>query len=396
MSPAEGIFKPISIISDNDPEIVKLIPPSVVAAHLVKALAKGKSSLDMLTARDADHAIAYWLYVTPPVPPPRPFAWPGESGLAYARLPWKAEAGEIPTWERILGRMSNRHAFMAWIGSLFDEKSYEQQYVWIHGKGLEGKGAINRFLRSVFGPAYCTKQPPNRWGDKFWTHELLGKRLVVFPDCDDTSFVATGLFKSLTGGDPVTVEGKGEMAYTTKLNAKYMLFSNERPSLSSDVADRRRIIYCEIEPRSKDDPVDVDFEGKMWIEGGAFLGKCIEAYSPTAGQAIKTDDESIGEWIETVEMNFAETFDFYFIETDDKAKWLTGEQLQRTIRWKLKSRKEQIAFISWLERVKGIKRQTVDKGGSVKKYKRLCHKPGRIYDDKDPVDGRQIPYDGDR
>ena len=153
--------------------------------------------------------------------------------------------------------------------------SYMQQYVWLHGKGNEGKGSLNRFLQRVFGPAYCSKQP-NESGDKFWTHELLGKRLVVFPDCNDQKFVTSGLFKSMTGGDPVAVEAKGEMSYTTRLNAKYLVLSNEKPQISSEKADKRRIIYCEIAPR--EDLIDLNFEARLWDEGGAFLGKCWSLY----------------------------------------------------------------------------------------------------------------------
>ena len=179
--------------------------------------------------------------------------------LAFTRLPWHAADDITPTWDLIISRMSNADAFTAWVGSLFDETSYQQQYVWLHGKGNEGKGCINRFLMRVFGPAYCAKQPKER-GDKFWTHDLLGKRLVVFPDCNDSAFVASGLFKSMTGGDPIPVEAKGEMAYTTRLAAKYLIISNERPDLSSETADRRRIIYCEMTGRD-------DAEAHLEAEG---------------------------------------------------------------------------------------------------------------------------------
>lgn len=381
-APADGVFKPLVVISPDDPDIVKYVPETAVAADLIKYCETTLADHDdyQLTAREALACVDYWAMSTPPAKAPKAFAWPDEKGLAFTRLPWHPVADRIaPTWELILQRMSNAEAFKAWIGSLFDEQSYMQQYVWLHGKGNEGKGCINRFLMKVFGPAYCSKQPKER-GDKFWTHELLGKRLVVFPDCNDQAFVTSGMFKSLTGGDPIPVEAKGEMSYTTRLNAKYLVFSNEKPCLSSELADRRRIIYCEIGARVTAD--DNLFEQRLWEEGGVFLGQCAKAYQKTIGGVIESDNEAIGDWIETVEMTHAEIFDFYFekdpLDTDSQQRglWVTPIALQRVLNLAYKSRKSQLDFLSWMEREKGIIKKTVrlTQANTTKLYARLIQK----------------------
>lgn len=353
---------------------------TTVAADILRYCVNNLGADDQfqLTAEESHSCAKFWSYLSPPVKAPKPFAWPGDSGLAFTRLPWLPSHGETPTWNRIFERMSNAEAFMTWIGSLFDETSYQQQYVWLHGKGNEGKGCINRFLMRVFGPAYCAKQPKER-GDKFWTHELMGKRLVVFPDCNDQALVASGLFKSMTGGDPIPVEAKGEMAYTTRLNAKYLIISNERPSISSETADKRRIIYCEISPRVGAEMDDEGFETRLWEEGGAFLGRCLAMYQKTAGKPIACDSSLIADWVETVEMEFSEVFDFYFeVDTTnaEKGLWATGETVQRALKLAYKSPKSRHEFLSWMERVKGITRRSVKFPDNkvAKLYIGLCHK----------------------
>lgn len=348
--------------------VVTIVPrgdlASAVAKYCKSALAK--SDQFQLTARECEAAVDYWCYSTEPAQTPRVFSWPDEEGLTFTRLPWRAEPGPTPTWDRLLKRMSNTAAFCAWLGSIFDRESANQQYVWIMGEGNDGKGALNRFLRRVFGPGYQSKQPPGRHGDKFWTHGLLGKRLVVFPDCNDTEFVTSGLFKSLTGGDPVSVEVKGAMAYTAKLDAKYLIVSNERPDLSSSRADLRRVIYCEMEERSKGSADDLDFEEKLWREGGAFLSRCITEYEPYIRLvSIPTEVEKIEDWVDGHEDSYLEVFEFYF-ELDEKeaAKdlWLPGEQVQRTLKRAFKSPESRRDFLRWMERKYKVRRMTVELG----------------------------------
>lgn len=383
-SPVEGIFRPL-VAAQTDPDVVRYVPQSSVAADILRYCGKELASNDQyqLTAREADAVVAYWLYDTAAVPEPKPFSWPGETGLTFTRLPWHPHTGTMPTWDRILSRVSNCEAFLAWVGSLFDESSYLQQYVWMYGDGLRGKGCINRFLEKVFGPAYASKQP-REGGDKFWTHGLIGKRLVVFPDCDDVRFITSGLFKSMTGGDPVTVEAKGEMAYTARLKAKYLVLSNEKPNISSDFADNRRIIYCEVGAREDAAAaVGSGFEEELWEQGGAFLGRCAEAYRRHSAGPILADVIAIKEWVEDVEMPFEEVFDFYFtkdekVGTPDEMKglWCTPIALQRVLRQEYKQRKPQLEFLAWLAREKKIKKEAVwiDKDNNPFLYKGLLPK----------------------
>lgn len=184
---------------------------------------------------------------------------------------------ESPTFDQLMANFSNSKGVMAFIGSIFFEQSYNQQYVWIHGEGGNGKGAFIRAIQNVFGAAFYSSTYVPTKDDKHWTHELIGKRLVVFPDCNDVTFVTSGLFKSLTGSDVIRVEQKFKDAYNVNINAKFMFHSNKLPKISSSESDKRRLILSE----SKNDKAfvpDRNFEEQLKKETPNFISNCIFLY----------------------------------------------------------------------------------------------------------------------
>lgn len=373
--PARGVR---IILEEDKQQTVSEIPAELLAHQVVSWLRLQTISV---TLRKAREIVEMWVAISEPLEfdSIRPVVWRNEIAYSWQRLPWDfpETGGDTPTWDLLLSRCSNSRAFKAWIGSLFFDKSYLQQYVWCYGVGNNGKGCINRFLSKVFGRAYASKQPP-RFGDKFWTYGLLGKRLVVFPDCNDSVFVTSGLFKSMSGGDPIDVEKKHGMAHTVRLSAKYLFFSNERPMLSSEAADNRRIIYCEFTQREEEEN-DHAFEHKLWEQGGRFLYDCLHAYMEEAPNhlPIKSDRYEISDWIDTVEVEFAEALDYHFEIHDPTLKldWVRPIVLQRHLESSFKSRRKQLEFIAWLERRHGIKKLTDhNQTGDPKVYRGLIPK----------------------
>ncbi len=263
-------------------------------------------------------------------------------------------------FNELLGRVTNHHALKCFIGSLLNENSDMQQYVWLHGKGENGKGALSRFLHKVFGEAYSSQIPPLS-GDKFWTSMILGKRLVVFPDCNNQGFVTSGLFKSLTGGDPVRCEQKQQPAFTRIMTAKYLFLSNERPNLSSEKADQRRIIYCEVGQITVD--ADPKYEAKLWLEGGAFLASCMVAYAeacPENGQIpIDKTNKNLADWVSTVEEPFETAWEHNFVLVGNRDTYVTPAAFQDRLDeiWP-RDRKTQSDFRSWAERKYDVKKVT--------------------------------------
>ncbi len=391
------------ILEEGAGGVVKVVPPSYVAGVIVAWLAGEHAPEYLATHRTAAEVVDFWADCAPKLADAdvAPLLWPGEPGLTWQRLPWELARGPAPTWVSLLGRMSNSDAFCDWIGSLFCPEASLHQYIWVQGSGHDGKGAINRFLERVFGPSYRSKHPP-RAGDKFWTYGLIGARLVVLPDCDNSDFVRSGFFKALTGGDPVDVEAKGQMSGTVRLGCKFLVFSNEKPHVGTNKADQRRILYCEFTTPGEYDPA---FEERLWQEGGAFLAGCLAGYQrryPLHG-AIAGDRAQIEEIAIGNEDEFQVAFDSFLIPVKAPAKnpdvchteaslnafTVQPVKLQICLKQIFPERKMRNDFLRWSEQKYGLRKvglwasldATLTQKGTVYRYVGAILKdPQRVYD----------------
>ncbi len=224
--------------------------------------------------------------------------WRSDPRAALHRVAFDPAPSPAPTplFDELLGRMTNTAALRAWIGSLFDERSQRQQYVWIYGKGETGKGALVRALKKVLGPVARNGDAPAKGAvSQFWTSGLLGTRLAVFADSDQPDFVTTGLFKSLTGEDDVRVEIKGGAILSLNLAVKFLFTSNEKPSLTGNSFDSRRVVYCSVEePASR--YAGADYEAALGAELADFVSACWRHYLEVTGgnpRAVLASDNSV-------------------------------------------------------------------------------------------------------
>lgn len=227
------------------------------------------------TYQNAKDAMKYWLYTAEIIKEPKIVKMKSEDGLCFHRLDFDPDPLiETPLFDLFLKRTSNSEALKCFIGSVFIEESDRQQYVWLYGQGMNGKGTLLRFLDKCLGISYFSTEPPTR-DDKFWNYNLIGKRLVAFPDINNCYFPASQKFKMLSGGDKIPVEPKGKQAYNIQPTCKFIFASNERPEISSQKSDLRRSIFCEIGEIEK---VESGFENKLWLEASGIIGKCIKTY----------------------------------------------------------------------------------------------------------------------
>lgn len=351
--------------------IVELVPLEHVATLILgytQTQMRGRTQFEW-DMNECRKCAEFWLNSTTPKPMPRAVAWSNDADFAFSRVPWRrGENGPTPLFDELFSRLSNGPAFKAWIGSLFDETSDRQQYVWIYGDGDDGKGSLSRFLKVVFGNAYRALDVPTKETRRFWGMQLTGMRLGVFPDTEDYAFTKSGYFKSLTGGDPIVIEEKGGGFWTKEIGAKFLFLSNERPRISSSKADQRRIVYCEIQPFAK--AADPGYERGLIGEGGAFITKCIDEYErlcPSRAR-IPTELAALEEWVSIVEEDFTEVaerrLNFSPALSSD-----CGE-LWRVVRENFKGYGQQIEFLKWLERKHAVKKKTsrMEDGSFPKRY----------------------------
>jgi hypothetical protein len=310
----------------------------------------------------------------------KPVAQLSEECYTWRRLPFDLASGEFPTFTEMLSRMDVPVSVLAWIGSLLVKEADQQQYLWIHGDGQDGKGRLAKFLRTALGLSYKGEQVPDQGARRFWTHGLLGKRLICFADCSEYSFTRSGFFKSLTGGDSQRIEEKGKTAYDAELDAKFLFLSQETPDISRSKADTRRALYVEMKPMAQDTkviPAPV-YDDLLWSEASPFLHKCLEVYNklcpshgpiPLSKKAMEKIDSIVehGEegfhsildrgGFEIVEIPFIPTGPSEGIKMHD-LPYVSPSRLQNLIHEERLDKNHKKSFMNWL-RLKGVDRKRV-------------------------------------
>lgn len=258
-----------------------------------------------------------------------------DDGLCFERWPWTFEqvtcnfdAQCPPIYEELLCRVSNADAMCMFFGSLFDPASDRQQYLYIYGSGQNGKGSIARVFQKVLGRAFRSEVPPSKnGGSQFWTSGLINVRLACFFDCNNNKFPRTGVFKSLTGGDPIRIERKNKQAYTTEIETKFMFLSNNLPDLSGEKADMRRAIYCQFLPTEV--IPDPNYETRLAKDALQFVQYCYNLYERTVSRpmlaTIPVDNEELSMIVEENELEYSSVLDDYFEVDHESSQYLTGK-----------------------------------------------------------------------
>lgn len=332
-------------------------------------------------ASTADAAFRFWANFTRPIELPPSWCWIDDrTPLTFHRVPFYPTypqdahfARNCPMFAEMMARTSNSDALMAWIGSIFDPTSDLQQYVWIYGHGNDGKGSLARFLNKVLDTAAVWKQPPGL-NDKFWTYSLLGKRLVIYGDCNQAGWVTSGPFKSMTGGDPVDLEQKFGASFSQKLTAKHLFLSNKRPTIEGDRADQRRIIYCEMEGIR--DQSDSQYEEKLWAEAPRFLGVCQQAYARLDGQRIPVvvDNAELLASMNEEGMEYAAETYFKFSSSHS----MSAMDFHREVRLiGMVQSRDQRKFYEYINRVHNVEKRRENTGDRHWFYSGLCPRISR-------------------
>ncbi len=364
-----GVRRPIAVDAEN---VCRSVHPSFVEGEILRYFFATKHSTTVnLNPSDMRQIFNAYMSLAQPTPEEdiKPLLQRSTKGMTWNRLPFDLTDGPTPTFDEIMGRTKNAPAFMAWIGSLMFPRSDVQQYVWCHGDGLNGKSRIFNQLSKVIGPGYAPENTPRGDGGRFWTSGIIGKRLVVFNDCDDVKFPSSGFFKNLSGGEPVRVEVKGGASFKATLSAKFAFVSNLNPELSGMVADRRRAIYVEIGPIQGPLISTEEYDALLDAEIPHWLHKCVETYKrlcPKGGR-IPVDQEGL----ENVISDAEEPLEAFFEEClvlDENAYMRPYELLNLMKANDIRYSKDQRKFIRWLMREKGIQKVRLSDKGRKRVY----------------------------
>jgi len=311
-------FKPcagtIELLSDRGGGEVEHVPLDELANEIIRIAQIGKD-ID-LGPSDAKPMAHWWVvnnYAEAGLKvPPAPILSKSQKGLCFMRLPFDyVQSGNLPIpyhFQEFCGRSNDPEVMKAFIGSLFVAESYRQQYLYIFGRGGDGKGTLFNLLEKMMGQTFTAEDVPEKIAP-FWTSGLIGKRLCVFPDLEDPKFPFSSRFKKLTGDDAIRVEGKYKDKYTAKISTKFIMASNDQMKNLTERADERRALYIIMKPfTGAANPNYLEF---LWSEAPSIYSQCIEAYRrecPNHGMIYQGRRAPIVEVQETIEDIFFTKF----------------------------------------------------------------------------------------
>lgn len=135
---------------------------------------------------------------------------------------WPNEADTIATLQEVFGYM------------LVPDTS-QQKIILLVGPLRSGKGTIGRVLTQLVGQRNCCSPSLNSLSAQFGLEPLLGKQLALISDMrlgkhSDRAAIAENLLR-LSGEDMVTVNRKFKQAWDGTLSARFVIMTNELPSL---------------------------------------------------------------------------------------------------------------------------------------------------------------------
>ncbi len=145
------------------------------------------------------------------------------------------------------------------------------------GPARNGKSTYASVLRKLLGQANVSATPLKTLGSSFGMEDLVGKRLNITTESDVSENVSVTEWKSLTSGDPVCVNRKGQKQITTTLNVKMISFMNHLPQFGeSGAAIQRRLVIIPFTATIPEDKVDPNLDKTLAGELSGIFNWAIE------------------------------------------------------------------------------------------------------------------------
>ena len=357
----EGVYVPVEIVSESLQKLAYVSVAEIRRTVLQYVWAVESDQNWSWTVDDAKKCVDMWFDLTLPLENVHSVRFASETGYCFTKHCFDPDSDRsTPVFNEITDRMSNKIAFMTFIGSLFYPHSKQQQYLWLKGSGQDSKGCITRLLKKILGDACRSANPPTKGQNPgFWLDNIMRAKCVIFNDIEDRQFVTTGLGKSLTGGDVQSCERKYGASYDAIFDGKLIFTSNWSPNISSEHSDQRRIIYCELSEKD-DKTIDPGYEEKLWYEAAGIIDICKSLYEANCmpdDKPIPVNNNQALEIAESNEEDFELFMDLHYnvepslnLEALNSNQYIMQSDLTLAMRSFFKTQQEKNAFKKWVVR----------------------------------------------
>lgn len=196
-------------------------------------------------------------YVTYRLPIPAPLDI-FEDPISYYAEPSNRPSRTIKAIEQITEvkgdvRRSEAQSRIIWTyygASMLDGSGALTRALTLLGKKGCGKSAILDLIQFWIPKSYISAVQPSELGDRFSTSALIGKRINMVDDVEESDITKTGVIKSLVQGKGVRVEFKGGANTNVDFDRLLHIYaSNERgirsPGANDAIYDRFTFIKCD-------------------------------------------------------------------------------------------------------------------------------------------------------
>ncbi len=159
--------------------------------------------------------------------------------------------------------------YLAW--SLLPDHQL-QHFLWLSGAGDNGKGVLALVVGYLFGESNIARIPMERFGHRFALAEMVGKRVNIVADCEETDKIQEGLLKQISAGDPISVEKKFKDVFATPMSARLIFLSNALPRFrdkSNGIWRRLIIVPCRAVVAQEQRVIN--FEQELYAEAPGIL-----------------------------------------------------------------------------------------------------------------------------
>ena len=168
---------------------------------------------------------------------------------------WNPFAASTPVFDRFMqtltsGDMSIKKFLMQFIGATISNVyGYRMKSaLFMVGAGNTGKSQLKRLVEELIGEHNCSPCNLKDLEERFGTSALYGKRLIGSSDMSFMTVKELKTFKSITGGDSVTVEFKGRDTFQYVYKGLVWFCTNQLPKFGGDrgehVYDRIILVPC--------------------------------------------------------------------------------------------------------------------------------------------------------
>lgn len=270
------------------------------------------------------------------------------TNLVYHRLDFDPTPGECPTFTTMLSNIYNADALCAYIWSALVKECKTHQVIYWFGLGGDGKGSLTKVLKFIFGNAMIgTSSQDEKSNRQFFMSSLIGKRVVILSDENNTKVMMSSWFKRLSGGDPIMINPKNESPYCITLEPRLFIFSNHEPEYDASPAMMRRVIYCK-SLYDREYEFDPRFYDKLQSELPQILWHCKQKYDILCidNGIIKCETDLSYEIAEQIDFDKKEFLDRYFLTGADKE--MKKSDLQNFFKSRLSQRFSYQDFIKYL------------------------------------------------